>query len=416
MASHGNDPLPEWGGVEPTFGIFSCTRPIAKGFLRQIKREFESNSLLLELFPDVVWDNASRDAPKWSEDDGLVLKRKSNPKESTLEAWGLVDGQPTSKHFTVRVYDDVVTLDSVRSPDMIKKTTESWEMSLNLGAMNGYERYIGTRYHLFDTYSEIIKREGAQVRAYPATDDGTLEGIPVLLDYETLEKKRKRMGSFTFACQMLQDPQADKNQSFKVEWIQKYQSADTKNMRVIILCDPANEKRKHSDYTSIWVIGIGEDENFYILDGIRDRLSLTERWQLLKELHQEWRPQNVYYERYGMQADIEYFKVKMDQDVYRFSITPVGGTMAKNDRIRRLIPLFEEGRVYFPERLIKRDYEWREYDLVKSFIEEEYTMFPLVKHDDMLDALARLTDEEVDTSKPNNNWKKPLNYPKRHRV
>jgi hypothetical protein len=46
IASHGEDPLPEWNGIEPTFAIFSCTRPIAKGFLRQIMREFKSNELL----------------------------------------------------------------------------------------------------------------------------------------------------------------------------------------------------------------------------------------------------------------------------------------------------------------------------------------------------------------------------------
>ena len=32
----------------------------------------------------------------WSLDGGLVVKRKSNPKEATVEAWGLVDSQPTS--------------------------------------------------------------------------------------------------------------------------------------------------------------------------------------------------------------------------------------------------------------------------------------------------------------------------------
>ena len=38
---------------EVTVGIFSHTRPIAKGFLRQIKRELESNQTLKDLFPDI---------------------------------------------------------------------------------------------------------------------------------------------------------------------------------------------------------------------------------------------------------------------------------------------------------------------------------------------------------------------------
>ena len=68
-----------------TVGIFSHTRPIAKAFLRQIKNELERNEWLKELFPDVLWEDP-RKAPKWSEDEGIVVKRSSNTKESSVEA------------------------------------------------------------------------------------------------------------------------------------------------------------------------------------------------------------------------------------------------------------------------------------------------------------------------------------------
>jgi hypothetical protein len=121
---------------EITIGIFSHTRPISKGFLRQIKTEFEGNEKLKQLYPDTLWQSPRREAPKWSEDDGIVVRRKGNPKESTVEAWGLVDGQPTGKHFKLLIYDDVVTLESVTSPEMITKVTNAWSLSLNLGASN----------------------------------------------------------------------------------------------------------------------------------------------------------------------------------------------------------------------------------------------------------------------------------------
>ena len=108
---------------EITIGIFSHTRPIAKSFLRQIKRELEGSEKLKQLYPDTCWVNEKREAPKWSEDDGIVVRRESNPKEATVEAWGLVDGQPTGRHFQLRIYDDVVTRESVTTPDMVKKTT-----------------------------------------------------------------------------------------------------------------------------------------------------------------------------------------------------------------------------------------------------------------------------------------------------
>ena len=146
LASHGDDPLPEWKGIEPTFGIFSHTRPIAKDFLRHLKDEMAGNTLLQTCFPDILYSNPERESPKWSEDAGLRVKRKTNTREETVEAHGLVDGMPTGKHFTVRIYDDVVTEKSVNTPEMIKKTTDAWGLSLNLGTEGGYERYVGTRY------------------------------------------------------------------------------------------------------------------------------------------------------------------------------------------------------------------------------------------------------------------------------
>ena len=125
---------------EVTVGIFSHTRPIAKGFLRQIKVEFEGNDLLKLLYPSVLYQNPRQESVRWSEDNGIVVKRRTNPKESTIEAWGLVDGQPTSKHFSRLIYDDVVTRESVTTPEMIDKTTKAWELSLNLAAEGGAER------------------------------------------------------------------------------------------------------------------------------------------------------------------------------------------------------------------------------------------------------------------------------------
>jgi len=179
LASHGDDPLPEWNGREVTVGIFSHTRPIAKGFLRQIMREFENNRELIDLFPDILYRDPKKNAPKWSEDDGIVVKRKTNPKESTIEAHGLVDGQPTSKHFYILVYDDVVTLASITSPEMMKKTTEAWENSTNLGVRGGFERYIGTKYHFNDTYKTMMSREAVKSRLHPATINGKYDGEPV---------------------------------------------------------------------------------------------------------------------------------------------------------------------------------------------------------------------------------------------
>lgn len=385
---------------EITVGIFSFNRPTAKAFLRQIKREFESNERLRALFPDIIWENPQREAPKWSEDDGIILRRRGNPKESTVEAWGLVDAQPTSKHFGLMVYDDVVTRDTV-TEGMIPKTNEAWEASLNLGTENGSVRYIGTRWHHNDTYRLILERGAAIERRHAVTLDGTVDGEPVLWSRERVAERRRNMGPYTFGAQMLLDPTADRTHGFLEEWIRHYTGGgDFSRMNKYILGDAANAKKKDSDYTSLVVIGLGDDENYYLLDMVRDRLSLKERGDALFALHRRWRPQGVGYERYGLMADIDYFGQRMADENYRFVVTEVGGQLPKADRIRRMIPAFEAGRFLLPEQLIKVDYEGKHVDLVQAFLNNEYRPFPVGLHDDMFDSISRIWDIPTIWPKP----------------
>lgn len=395
IRSHGEDaPI----NREVTIGIFSHTKPIAKGFLRQIKYELETNEHLHAVFDDIFWPNPRKEASKWTEDEGITVKRKGNPKEATVEAHGLVDGQPTSKHFVHRQYDDVVTLESVTTPDMIAKTTAAYEMSDNLGTEGGTYGLVGTRYHFADTYGDLIKR-GIPVRTHPCTRDGTDNFTAdncVLMKPETLTAKRVSQGPYTFGTQMLLNPKGDGAQTFKNEWIKYSYSAPVGDgMNVYVLCDPANEKRKTSDYTSFWVVGLGPDQNYVVLDVVRDRLNLTERTAKLFELHRRWKPANVGYEKYGMQADIEHIRSEMERRNYRFHITELGGQVPKLDRIKKLIPLFEAGRVYLRHSCMYTNYEGRTHDLIQTFVEEEYKAFPVMSHDDMLDCLARIVDPEL---------------------
>lgn len=385
-----------------TVGIFSHTRPIAKAFLRQIKREWETNMLLQAYFPFIAPPEKSEARTRtWSEDGGLIVRRSGNPKEATLEAWGLVDGQPTGKHFALLIYDDVVTLESVTTPEQIKKTTDAWRLSLNLGARDGHLRMIGTRYHASDTYHLIMEQGSVTPRLHPATEDGLPGGKAVFLDEETLKKKRRDMGAYVFACQMLQNPLADNAMGFKKEWFQTLPSDTAEkagfsaDMNRYILVDPASSKKEGSDYTSMWVVGLNHDGFYYVLDGVHDRLALHERAEALFALHKKHRPLAVGYEQYGIQADIEHIKYRMEQENYRFSIQALGGSMAKTDRIRRLVPVFEQGRMWFPHRLVTIKADRTVSDLVQDFYKNEYLNFPVAEHDDMLDCLSRILDSKL---------------------
>lgn len=381
---------------EVTIGIFSHSRPIAKGFLRQIKVEFETNDTLKALYPDVLWQRPQQEAPKWSEDEGIVVKRKSNPKEATVEAWGLVDGQPTSKHFRVLNYDDVVVRESVTTPEMIAKTTSALEQSYNLGAEGGVERFIGTRWHFNDTYRSVLERGTAKARLYDGTvgNSGDIKR-PVLWNKELMAKKRRDMGPYTFACQILQNPKADATHGFKREWLQHWTPDRGQGLNKYILRDAANSKKESADYTVDWVLGLGEDEHIYVLAVYRDRLNLTERATRLFDLHRKWKPIETRYEEYGLQGDIEHIQSEMDRQKYRFKITKVGGKVRKEERIKRLIPFFENHRIILPHQFHITTAEHETKDMIHEFVENEYMAFPVPVHDDMLDSLARIAEPEL---------------------
>ena len=330
-----------------------------------------------------------------SEDDGLIVKRKSNPNEATVEAWGLVDGQPTSKHYRVLLYDDVVVAGSVTTPEMIAKVMVEMERSYNLGTTPGVKRAAGTRWHFNDAYRTLADRGTLRLREHPGRRGGVEEGEPVLWDEATHAEKRAEMGPYTYASQILLNPKADALQGFKREWLRNYTKTHGAKFNNYLLVDSANTKRKESDYTAMWVIGLGTDGNYYALDIVRDRLNLTERTERLFTLHRKWKPKQVRYERYGMMADIEHIKREQENQNYRFDVVEVAGVTSKDDRIRRLLPIFEQGKFYLPKSLHVTDWQKNTRDLVRDFVEEEYYPFPTCLHKDMLDALSRIAEPDL---------------------
>lgn len=190
-----------------------------------------------------------------------------------------------------------------------------------------------------------------------------------------------------------QRPRAMGGGEFRREWLRYYATTPRCGVKYILI-DPASGKRKNNDYTSIWVVGLGTDGNYYALDLVRDRLNLAERAAEVMRLHRLHRPLEVRYEQYGMQADIEHLQSIMEKESYRFTVKDVGGGLKKEDRIRRLIPLFEAGRFWLPQSKSRTLHDGKTVDLVDIFREQEYLAFPVGRHDDMMDALARIADPE----------------------
>jgi phage terminase large subunit-like protein len=398
--------------------IFSHTKAIAKGFLRRIKIIFETNGLLQAAFEDIVPANPMNTKGwLWSLDDGLQFKCGGDV-GGTIEASGLIDSMPTSKHFTRRLYDDVVTREAVSTSDQRQKVSDCIKLSHALGdPKNGTHCFIGTRYHFGDFYGELIRGGGYTVREYACTHNGEFpakpesakddvtplgDGRSVLYSQEHIWEEFKRMGPATFAAQMLMNPIKADEKSFDVNWIRYYNNSTARpHTRNFIFADPAGSKKEGSAYTVMWVVGVDQRNYYYILDCVRDRLDLQQKQRKLFDLVAKWKVIKVYYEKYSMQGDIEYIEEKKREEGFHFPIEEVGGTrLSKDERILKLQPLFQEGRMIFPEKLPYTDCNGKLRNLVDDFIMEEYNEFPVSQYKDMLDALSRLRDEKVKVAGP----------------
>ena len=413
-----------------TIGILSFSARQAKPFLRQIMQEFDSNEKLKNLYKDILWEKPRLQAPKWAENEGICVRRSANPKEQTIEAHGLVDGQPTGRHFDLIIYDDVVVQESVSTPEQIAKTTTQWELSLNLGSTHSPRyQYAGTRYSYGDTYGTILQRAAVKPRIHAATYSGTMDGEPVFLTKERWEEIKKTTSSFTVACQQLLNPIAGSDIAFKEEWWQEWEVRPY-TMNVYLMCDPAHSKKKTSNRTAMAVVGVDANYNKFLLDGLCHRLSLSERWDNLKKLRTKWkrapgiREVKVGYERYGAQADIEHFKEMMRIEgssfpIYELNWVGGGGSQSKKDRIQRLEPDLKDGSFFFPyptdknhltssqidykerkqdflnsKKILCKNEEGKLYDLSNWVKENEYCLFPSI-HPDFLDALSRIYDMDA---------------------
>lgn len=348
---------------EIRIGILSNTKDISEKFVAQIKGELETNELLVRIYSDVLWDKPRRDAPSWSVDKGLTLKRKGNPKEATFEAHGL-DALPTGRHFPLLIYDDVITLRNVSNPEQINKATVGVEMSDNLGDLGCTRKwFIGTRYSFADTYGQLLEHQIAIPRIYPATHNGRLDGKPVLLSDERWAEVKKAQRT-TVAAQMLQNPTAGQDNLFRAEWLKGFYVRPAM-MNVYIMADPSLGIHKTSDRTAMAVVGIDSNLNKYLLDGFCHRMNLTEKWKNLRDLHKKWSNMHgvqlvkVGYERYGQQADAQYFEERMKEEGVRFNIEELNWTRnrqgeSKAHRVGRLEPdftggsFFVQAKVWYP--------------------------------------------------------------------
>lgn len=230
---------------ERRIGLFSYARPPAIKILQGIKWILEQNEFLKTLFPDQLWADPAREAPIWSLEGGLMLKRRSVARECTFEAWGLLEGMPTGRHFTDRVYDDIETEDSVTNPEQMEKLERMFFLSANLGTDGGTCRVTGTPYHynallmrLKNLKDPVTGESQYHLREKPSVEPREFNGKPVFLSEARI--RELRIDRRSFSAQHLLDPSPVDIQTLNPEYlIEVRHDQIPKNLYKFMVIDPA---------------------------------------------------------------------------------------------------------------------------------------------------------------------------------
>lgn len=202
--------------------------------------------------------------------------------------------------------------------------------------------------------------------------------FPERLTREFLEEQKKRLGSYIFCNQYLNEIIPLEDRVLKPEWLRYYKTIPDK-VTTFAFIDPAISEADTADFTGYTVVHCDVNQNWYVQMANRRKLTPTQIVELVFNLYDEFRCDVIGIESVAYQKALLY--MVHEESLRRGKPVPVkdvhpGTTRTKETRILGLVPRFEWGRILINQGL--HDFE------------KEYLQFPRASHDDILDSLSQI--------------------------
>jgi len=202
---------------------------------------------------------------------------------------------------------------------------------------------------------------------------------------------------------MMLEPVDVGSKRFNPDMIRRYDVLPD-SVENVLLVDPANEKKKRSDYTAMTVVGVSR-LNKFIVDIVRDKLGPDERINAAIQLIKDHNIKEVAWEKVGLCNDIHYLSKRLTAEgLHNVTVHEVTAqNTSKEDRIRDiLVPQYIEGEWLWPHPGVLSYYSKYDQRTIDPIIDLklEFLQFPHGKHDDMLDTMTFLTALNVDGPLP----------------
>jgi len=350
----------------------------ARKFLRSITAYLVRGQILPQYFGPF-------ESNHWNQDEITIKQRTVILDAPTIATTGL-EKEQTSQHYDLIIADDLVARENVSTREQRQKVKDYINSLFALLEPNGELWVVGTRWSMDDAYGDLIEEGIWDVLIRGAYTDAT-RSAPIFPEKFTLEKLqalRNKLGPTLFASWYLNDPISQEAADFKKEWIKYYAPGTPHPDSLYLSIDPAHSLSRDADYSAFVVAGMFKDRRIRVVDFVRRRVVPSELVSIVFELVKKWRLKRVGIETFAFQKTLKYEIERRQRetgiffgiDELRIGRTGSGEkTINKEERIRSLQPLFEQGLIE-----LRGDMS----DLV-----DELLSFPRGKYDDLIDALSR---------------------------
>ena len=167
--------------------------------------------------------------------------------------------------------------------------------------------------------------------------------------------------------------------------VQNYGDEDNEKLKAVELytgVDPASSLSARADYFVIATIAIDNENNKYIVDIFRDRISPAEQPGKIIDTYKKFKPRRIKVETVGYQEALRTAvrELMKEEQLYIPGLEAgVKPRNSKSERLLSLVPLFAKGTFYFRPEDIKA--------------QQEFLSYPKGKHDDIMDAIWTALDK-----------------------
>lgn len=342
---------------------------------------------------------------KWSK-EGLLVEREKRLVEATVETTS-TDAPVTGRHYDLIIFDDLVTKESVATPELIAKTTDFVEGCEALLDPGGRMLFVGTRYDYADEYGRIIDTP-ALAAEFDIIDEWKaceVDGVPIFPTRFTMADddecafegdpnakksipKIKRTHSVFFVNSQYYNEPIDPNKAmFKLTDIQVIQELPAlNNYEYFRVCDLSTDQETES-YTAIVTGAVDQQANIYITDVFWGQYTPAE---ICDELFNGQRrgpkhtwPQVVGFEPAPFERSLRStLDTRMMQErvvVPYVFLEATQANKAKDERIRGIHWWFSAKKFYVLNACRNKEY-----------LIEEFVRWPRFKRKDIADATAQI--------------------------